>query len=1120
MAVKLNPRLSTAIALFRELGWAGASVTAAPELPLGTSEQRRVAVAGLASGQWGEIGPVGKNSWGYISAIDVNESMLALFAIRVGVDARRAAAIVPPVDDDVIAMIVAQRGPAFAERFIDGVCRPSNRMWEHSSSFHGPVAVRLVADLRLPVPQNLEYLKDWAVLAMEQAAIEHRDALDGREPPRDPTISWQFEEHLAAGAALGVPATGPFGRLIPLAVTDGWVGRDAAVQLAFRALDAAQRPGDRQRWAEIIVDDLAVSEAELAGRVDEIIPALSTGEPAVVERFAPRLIRAVNDDRLAEVALVSLMVKTRKAQRLVVAALTARGASAPSGADVVGSRLGELAQDKDRALARAAAALMQSWGVVVEDPVAVVGPPRGLWQPTPPLWSVPAFDPGALTPEALTECAAELLRGADAGSDIAVEQFLAVANAVARDDPQAARRALRGISQQVWKAGLLPVAAWVKSEPFTWGLDAHLAGHRLRCFPALMAREYAVFQRLGEVPCLLSQPSSVDLRIRVADLVERLRHYVAVGASATEADFLLALTRLDRSGADGIAPAELASLTVPVKLQSGNSMASHAGEVLNRYLSDPICDPGLVVRDRHNDWWCGDVAWPDSLAEFPQRIVSGYGLPTFAEVPAWGDAAMTGVRWTGGLSVRDIGIVARQLVRRGEPLPPGASINLLAIQRPVHPAAAEEVATAVVDAWQRGILRPGVADVRFLDWSVTPGSLAAFATALVDLAGEGLLSVVWPVLDDLLGASVRAPRLFAGTAAVAEAMAGLLPAVVASVGARVAPESALEVPGLRALALHPGSSQAVRVARAAATTLPAPAAPTHVAADESGRPSIALPDNEFQGKQFAEVWPVEAGSLAPLPDGVLVHVDWVDAKAPTRLLRFDLEAPGHPDTRFRVIKGGWHYDLEYEGQCQAVPFDHGAEPAESAPTAYLHWDAEGGRLAAAVYRDWRGGTDGPLTGGRTPLSDALVAVALGVATQDGDAGLAGRHLLAHLADKELIGAASVRSATTGLLTNEVFTPARLAALVESQPRLLPVLWPVLTEPIRVVGLSDGMPPRWLNRVLESALLLAPYLQVAAHLGRLPADAAVWQGLRQLAARSGPAGVVTKARRLVGALDLG
>ena len=42
----------------------------------------------------------------------------------------------------------------------------------------------------------------------------------------------------------------------------------------------------------------------------------------------------------------------------------------------------------------------------------------------------------------------------------------------------------------------------------------------------------------------------------------------------------------------------------------------------------------------------------------------------------------------------------------------------------------------------------------------------------------------------------------------------------------------------------------------------------------------------------------------------------------------------------------------------------------------------------------------------------------------------------------------------GLLANEAFNPARLAALLESQPRLLPTMWPVLTEPIRVVG-SDA-----------------------------------------------------------------
>lgn len=243
MAVKLNPRLGPAIAVFRELGWAQAPIGTAPDLPLGTPEQRRIAVAGLASGQWSEFGELGNGRWGRISAIDVDETMLAIFAIRAGVDARRAVTIVPRVDDELIARIVGERGPAFAVRFIDGVCRASLRMWEHSCSFHGGAAVRLVADLRLEVPQNVDYLKDWVALALEQVAIELRDASDGRQPPRDPATAWRFMEHLAAAAALGVPATGPFGRLVPLAVSGGWIERDAAVALSFQALDSAQRRG-------------------------------------------------------------------------------------------------------------------------------------------------------------------------------------------------------------------------------------------------------------------------------------------------------------------------------------------------------------------------------------------------------------------------------------------------------------------------------------------------------------------------------------------------------------------------------------------------------------------------------------------------------------------------------------------------------------------------------------------------------------------------------------------------------------------------------------------------------------------------------------------------------------
>lgn len=1114
MAVKLNPRLGPAIAVFRELGWAQAPIGTAPDLPLGTPEQRRIAVAGLASGQWSEFGELGNGRWGRISAIDVDETMLAIFAIRAGVDARRAVTIVPRVDDELIARIVGERGPAFAVRFIDGVCRASLRMWEHSCSFHGGAAVRLVADLRLEVPQNVDYLKDWVALALEQVAIELRDASDGRQPPRDPATAWRFMEHLAAAAALGVPATGPFGRLVPLAVSGGWIERDAAVALSFQALDSAQRPGDRRRWAEVLVDDLAVRDDEVVARAEELVPALASGEPGVVEWFAPILIRGVDEGQLAEVAMAALMVGTRKAQRIVIDALATRRAPRLDVIEVLAARLTELAGDKDRGLARATASLVRAWEVPAPEPVVEVVAPRGLWQPTPPVWQVPDFDPGPLTAEALTEAAAELLHGAQEAVGLAVERFLVIANAVARTDPDSARRALRGVRDEVWVSGLRPVPAWVGGHLPTRGLDATLTG-RASAFPVLVAREYAVFQRLGAVPQLLSRPSSVDLQVRVADLVGRLGRYLAVGASAIEADFLLALARLDATGADAGMADSLSQLAVPVLRQDGVPLRSHAGQILRRYLADPLVDPGVVKRERDGAWWCADLVWPASLSEFPHRIRVGYGDPTFAEVPSWGDAAMTGVCWTGEVD-RDLGVVARQLARRGRPLPPGASINLLAIQRSVHPAVAEDVAIAVVEAWQRGILRPGVADVRFLDWSGTPGSLAALAKALVETAGEGILSVVWPVVDDLIAASVAAPRLYAGTAELAESLARLLPEVVAAVEAGMAPATALDLPGLRALSGRSGSSQAVRVARETVARLPEPTVRVEALPGAARGSAITLSDNDFHA-----AWSGSAGSAPPVPDGVRVDLDWVDAKAPTRVLRFDLELPEGPGARFRVVKQGWVYDLEREGQCSAVSLD-GGSPASAkavAREAWLHWDAESGRLVAAAYRNWRKGVDGPLSGARTPLSDSLVAVGLGTVTQDGDAGRAGARLVTHLAQEELIGWAGVRSAMRALLLNESFSPARLAALVESRPRLLPVLWPVLAEPIRVAGSAAGMPPRWLNRVLDGALQLAPLLAGASRHGRLPGDATSWPGLGELAARKGPAGVVTKAGRLSEALEL-
>lgn len=89
--MRLNPKLSDAVRSFHDLGWTQAEVAHAAALPSGTPEQRKTALAGLKSGAWGEVGQVRSNAWGWISALRVNPSMLALFAVRVGVDASRTA---------------------------------------------------------------------------------------------------------------------------------------------------------------------------------------------------------------------------------------------------------------------------------------------------------------------------------------------------------------------------------------------------------------------------------------------------------------------------------------------------------------------------------------------------------------------------------------------------------------------------------------------------------------------------------------------------------------------------------------------------------------------------------------------------------------------------------------------------------------------------------------------------------------------------------------------------------------------------------------------------------------------------------------------------------------------
>lgn len=1095
-------KLAAAIDVFTEAGWRDATLADVENRPLGTPEQQRVARDGLASGAWGEFGSLGENRWGWIPWVDADRDVLAAFAVRTGVDARRAAQLLAQshaIDDELATRLVAARGAAFSASFVAAACRSARRAWEHATSSLAGTVVRLVDLHDLPVPHDVDYVKDWSVYALGALTGEGELYPTSRGWCAPATVSRRAAEHLRAGVAAGAPATGPFGSVVAHAVAAGWVARDEAVRLVLTALDAAQRPGDRKVWVQVLTGPLALTDDELVAHADALVTVLAHGEGPVVDAVAPRLIAGVPDDVLGDVLAVTLPVRTKKVLLGLLTAAARRPRPSSSVCDAVAPLVAPHTAAADRQVARAAGALVAAWDLSPEPQEPADEAPADLWQATPPVWEVPRLVVGEVTTEALVEAAAALTGRPEGVVDVVVERFLALANALAATDRAAARTALGGV-RAADVGGLRCVRAWVAGEP-SGLLDRPASASwtkRALVWEPVPAREAAVLQRLGEVPVLLSTPTWIDLRIDPADLVERLRSYVATGAAVSEADLYLALTRTDLALVTDEVLAELGTLPVPIVLQDGTRARPSAGPAARQYLLDPFVEPELAAGGEWRHWSPGPVVAPASLAAFPQRLgrEDRHERPATDTFPTWGDAAGQEVG-AGSSQEASSGLVLRQLVRHATPLTPGLAINLLGAQRVFHPVAAPDGTTAVLEAWGRGLLRPDVADVRLLDWEETPSNLAALARACGELAAEGLLSVVWPVLDGLLLASLRAPRMLAGTAEVAETLQSLLPSVQSAVLAGAADASVLELPGVRALASRTGSSRAVTAARAVVARLPetgpAPATPP----EPPARPTRA----------FDEVWRADAGTRPATHDGATLTAQWVHATPTSKMLALDLAVPGLDGGPFRVVKS-WLYDLEVEGQCAAMSAAAVASGA-GRQDAWLRWDTD--RLVVSAHRNWRDGADGPLRQGPhvPPLTTSMVAVVLASLCHDGAAVYHPREVIR----SGLVGSASVTVAMRALLTQPDFSPARIVKLLEQDATTLPVLWPVLVESVRHAASIPGAAPRWLNRILDVALLHAALLREAADRALLPADASAWPGLTELASRPGSSTVRTKASTL-------
>lgn len=1067
--MKLNPRLDEAVEIFRELGWDKADVADAPTLPLGTKGQQKAALAGLKSGDWGEFGKIGPNSYGWISAVGVDRSMLALFALRLGVDASRAASLLSVTDDTALARCVAQRGEAYAVRFIGQVCRPSQRTFEHSLSIYGAVAVWLVCEMGLAVPDNVEYLKDWAVLTLAALTgdVAEIPRPEDREFPNLDDLRPSFDEHWRAALQSGVPMTGPFGKLLSAAVKAGMIERETGMAQLFSGLDTAVRPGDRKQLASLIVDEFAVTDEELVARVDALIPVLSHGEAPIVEGFGPRLIADVADDLVGDVALACLYVKTQKAVRQVLTALTQRAFPGQASAALLADRLGELVQSRDKTTVKLAEAVLANWNlspeVLDEEPEIV-----GLWQPTPALWNVPGFELGEVSPEALTEALRVLLsRGDDYVVDLGEDRFLSLAVALANQNMDDTRRALSGVASGQWVDS---VQNWLAGEPAraSWREQSDLWSMRVE----------SVFDHLGQIPCLLSQPSRVDLRVDFDDLVSSLETYAAAGVPVLQADLVMALARLDVTQVD--ASANLPE--VAVKLADGKLLDRSAAQVITAYLADPFIElDALFALSAQYD----GVAWPNSLGGLNCNLdfdiwVGDY----FGVFPSWGDAVNLQLH---RLSPGVASVIARQLARSAKPLGPGGALNLLAVQCQGRPEHATESALALREAWEHGLLVPGVADVDYLDWDGEMRNIASFVESLRDAADGGMLSVVWPILDDVLVASLEAPRLLAGTAEAAQAMQDYVGAVLAAVTAGVAPASALDVPGVRALAARGGSSKAVTAARAVVKQLPDRAAEPAQPAEPSLDPA-----------RFEQIWPAGAGTKPGIPDGVTYSLRWSSSNAKQTHLQLDMVVPGYPGVVFKVDKPtGWLYA-------------HSSRVSQDEPEGkecWLHWDGK----AMVAFSNWRQGTHDPLSGGATERSDALVAALIAnLAIHSDDVNIA-RGLVQRLAKKGAYGSAAVKAAAIGLLPyHEVWSPARVVYLLEKQLEMLPFLWPLLSEPLWFAGAQDVV-PKWANRVLDIVGLHVEILLEATRRGYVPADA--WEGIAALAAKKGTSVALTKARAL-------
>ena len=1120
-------KLESAVEIYRSLGYEETAYENILSLGIGTKEEQEIAREGLKSGEWVQIKQLSENSYGFAPVVDVDLKKLAVFAVRIGVEAKRAANVIGRGDETALQAIMA-RGENYAAHFISAAESGNRRVWEHSLSVLGMLCLKLLHRMNLPIPESVEYMKDWAAASSVILLGAKKDYLfDDSFTLEKEEILRRFVEHIEKGISLNMPATGPFPDLLFFGVEKHLLRKEAAKEYIFDALYIAKRPGDRKAWVELL-DKLGCVEKDFTDRAENLIPLLGLGESPLIERFAPVLIENISEELLYPVLISCTSAKVKKTKKMLLNSVLKR--EKPKSANDFAEWLSLYLQDEDKSIAGLAEKLALSWGLVLEQEESTKEL-RGLWRECPKLWKVPRFSLGEETAESLTDMVALLSDRKECVEDLLFEQFLALANQIAYKNPEEAKMSLLGIpnsdSGTLWTLGRWARGIEIKpveeSRQRFWQGEKEIVKIEYRELLTMLREN--LFRTMGQWPCLLSTPSFEDLSISVEDLLERLSLYREEKFSyVSEPDLQLALTRLDMEtfSQEDISKCKeerskctekLKEIDLKIQLPSGEFLQDEEGkdillgELIAAYLQDPYVEPDFFPGE--TPYWKVELNMPESIKALPYRLSYSH-KELFSIFPNWGDYSLTAVH-------RDFevyhgqGIILRQLARRRKPLSKGALMNWIAVFGRLSDENAEEALKANREAWERGLLLPGLADISYLDWNGGElFNLVNLAVAMDFMANERMLSLLWKAACDAVEESLNSPRILAGTAEIVKFLRDYLDEVILAVEKNLAQKEALEMKPIRILAGKSGSSKAVSYAKEILEKL----GTIKNTSQSKIITSVETPAD------FEKVWlPLPEGK-ALLEDHVTFRVKAIELRKKEKVFQFDLDLPEDSDCSYRVVIAGWLYGLAHEGQVSGKKLDRRVDRndkmIEEENEVWLHYDSAQEKIVVSEFRNWRGGNKSPLEGEATPYSKLFLSFVVALLAQDGDSIYGAKSLFKELVQAGTLSLKTVREITRLLLSYEEISPAKLVRIVEKESELLSICWGMLWECIKDAGsktVETGKPPAWINRILDICIYYAAYLREAAKRGSISKEDALWPGLLEMANCGAKSTAVKKAKEL-------